>query len=241
MAAQPEALDVWRRYEAYLKALKSLRALAVSAPTGNIHGTGGTSRSSGTPSTPGTPGTRRTSDLDAMQSSLDERASLASRTLGADWSDAFFGPDWRHAHYMIERWRIERDRALTDTQKAARLEALAESLAPVERAALDRDRRAQAQVEAVAQLQQRAATLDQLRAEATQQLGPQAAERIMKMQQDNEAWHTKYADYAAQRGRIDAMGLSAADRDARIAQLRQRIFTDPAQALRAAALDQGQG
>jgi lipase chaperone LimK len=241
MAAQPEALDVWRRYEAYLKALNSLRALAVSAPTGNVRGTSGTGRSNGTVGTPGTTGTSRATDLDAMQSLLDERASLASRTLGADWSEAFFGPDWRHAHYMIERWRIQRDGALTDAQRTARLEALAESLPLFERAALDRDRRAQAQVEAVAQLQQQAMTLDRLRAEATQELGPQAAERIVKMQQDNEAWHTKYADYAAQRGRIDAMGLSTADRHAQIAQLRQRIFTDPAQALRAAALDQGQG
>ncbi|RDV01005.1 lipase chaperone [Trinickia dinghuensis] len=218
--AEPEALDVWQRYQAYLKALGSLDMLSAQAPADAVG---------------------RTSDLDAMQSSLDQRAALASRTLGPDWNEAFFGPDWRHAHYMIERWRVQRDPTLTDAQKAARLQALEESLPPQERAALDRDRHAQAQVHAVAQLAQQGMTLDQLRAQATQKLGPQAAERIVKMQQDNDAWHAKYADYAAQRARIDAMGLSAADRDAQVAQLRQRVFTDPAQALRAAALDGGAG
>jgi lipase chaperone LimK len=225
--AQPEALDVWRRYRAYLNALNSLRVLAGPALAGS---TGNSSAGS-----PGSPG-----DLDAMQAAVDERASLASRTLGADWSEAFFGPDWRHAHFLIERWRIQRDPTLTEAQKTARLQALDQSLPPDERAALDRNHRAQAQVRAVAQLQQQAMTLDQLRVKAAQEFGPQAAERIVKMQQDDEAWRAKYADYAAQRARIDAMALSDADHDARIAQLRQQYFPDPSQALRAAALDRGQ-
>ncbi|WP_233217465.1 lipase secretion chaperone [Trinickia dabaoshanensis] len=218
--AQPEALDAWQRYEAYLAAMSSLRQLSTSAPAD---------------------GTARTSDLDAMQSSLDECASVATRTLGADWSEAFFGADWRHAHYMIERWRVLRDSSLSEAQKAARLQALAQSLPPRERAALEKSEDAQARIQAVATLEQQGMTLDQLRAKATQEFGPQAAERIVKMQQSDDAWHAKYADYTVQRERIDAMGLSPAEREAQVAQLRQRVFADPGQALRAASLDRGAG
>lgn len=218
--AQPEALDVWQRYTAYRKTLGSLEALSAPATAG---------------------GTTQTSDLDAMQASLDERASIAARMFGVDWSEAFFGPEWRHARYMIERWHVQRDSTLTDAQKTARLQALEESLPPEERAALQKDARAQARVHAIAELQQQGIAIDRLRAQATQAFGPQAAERIVKMRHDDDAWHAKYADYAAQRASIDAMGLSAADRDAQIAQLRRRVFADPAQALRAASLDRTAG
>lgn len=219
-AAQPEALEVWQRYEAYLGAMNRLQQIAVP-PSGDD--------------------AARTSDLDAMQASLDERASLAARTLGDDWSEAFFGSDWRHAHYTIERWRVLRDSSLSEAQKAARLQALEQSLPPEERIALEKRRDAEARIHAVAQLEQQGMTLDQLRAKATQEFGPQAAERIVKMQQSDDAWHAKYADYSAQRDRIDAMGLSPTEREAQVAQLRQRMFADPAQALRAAALDHGPG
>lgn len=217
-SAQPEALDVWQRYTSYLKTMGRLETLS---PTGS------------------TSGTTHAADLDAMQASLDERASVAARTLGVAWSDAFFGPDWRHARYMIERWRIQRDSTLTDVQKAARLQALEASLPLEERAALERSQRAQEQVRAIAALQQPGMTIDQVRANAIQAFGPQAAERIVKMRQDDDAWHAKYADYAAQRASIEAMGLSREEFDAQIAQLRRRVFTDPAQALRAASLDRG--
>ncbi|WP_240324357.1 lipase secretion chaperone [Trinickia diaoshuihuensis] len=218
--AEPEALDLWQRYQAYLEAMNNLKAIAAPPSTGS---------------------TASTSDLDAMQSSLDERAAVAARTLGADWNEAFFGADWRRAHYMIERWRVLRDASLTEAQKAARLQALEQSLPPGERTALEKSRDAQARIQAVAQLRQQGMTLDQLRAKATQEFGPQAAERIVKMQQNDEAWHAKYADYSAQRARIDAMGLSPTEREAQIEQLRQRVFTDPSQALRAASLDHGAG
>lgn len=224
MPAQSEALDVWRRYTSYRQALGRLEQLSAAALVSGASGASGTSVA-----------------IDAMRSLLDERVSLASRTLGADWSEAFFGADWRRGRYMIERLRIIRDSALTDAQKTARLQALDESLPPEARAALDAEQRARETVDKVAKLRQEGMAVDQLRAKATQALGPQAAERIVRIQRDDDAWRAKYADYAAQRAGIDAMGLAPADRDAQVEQLRRRIFANPAQALRAASLDHGTG
>jgi lipase chaperone LimK len=221
-AAQPEALDVWQRYQSYRATLARLAPLATPPATGDA-----SSQSEG--------------ELDAMQASLDERASVASRTLGADWNEAFFGADWRRAHNMIERLRILRDPTLTADQKAARLQALDESLPVAERTAIDRAKHARESVDAVAKLERQGLPIDQLRAQATQALGPQAAERIVQMQQSDVAWRAKYADYASQRARIDAMGLPATERDAQLAQLRERTFANSADRLRAASLDRGAG
>lgn len=211
-AAALEALDVWRRYAAYRQALAALAPLSTTASAGGL-------------------------DLDALQSQLDRHVSLASRTLGGEWSEAFFGADWRRARYTIERWRIVRDATLTEAQKSARLGALVESLPPDERAAVEGGQRARAAVETIAKLEQQGGSIEALRAQATQALGPQAAERIVKMRRENDAWRTKYAGYAAQRARIEAMALSPAERDAQIEGLRKRAFSNPAEALRAASLD----
>jgi lipase chaperone LimK len=223
-ATQAEALDVWQRYQSYRAALARLAPLAAPPATSE----------SG-------PGRSSEGELDAMQAALDERASVASRTLGDDWNEAFFGSDWRRGHAMLERLRIARDPTLTAEQKAARLQALDQSLPDSERRAVDRAEQARQGVDAVAKLEEQGMSIDQLRAKATQALGPQAAERIVQMRQGDDAWRAKYADYTSQRGRIDAMGLPAAERDAQIAQLRERTFANSGERLRAASLDRGAG
>ncbi|WP_105132180.1 lipase secretion chaperone [Burkholderia sp. BE12] len=210
--AQAEALDVWHRYRAYLDALATLRdAGAVDK-----------------------------SDLGALQVALDQRASIAYRTLG-DWSQPFFGAEqWRQRHDLA-RLRIVQDRSLTDAQKAERLAALEQQMPADERAAQQRVERQRAAIDQIAQLQKSGATPDAMRAQLTQTLGPEAAARVAQMQQDDASWQGRYADYAAQRAQIESAGLSPQERDARIAALRQRVFTKPGEAVRAASLDRGAG
>ncbi|RQR35709.1 lipase secretion chaperone [Burkholderia sp. Bp9143] len=208
--AQPEALDVWHRYRAYLDALAKLpEAGAVDK-----------------------------ADLGALQLALDQRASIAHRTLG-DWSQPFFGAEQWRQRYDLARLKIAQDRTLTDAQKAERLAALAQQMPADERAAQQKADRQRAAIDQIAQLQKSGATPDAMRAQLTQTLGPEAAARVAQMQQDDATWQSRYADYAAQRAQIDAAGLSPQDRDAQIAALRQRMFTKPGEAVRSASLDRG--
>ncbi|KEZ03390.1 lipase chaperone [Burkholderia sp. MSh2] len=210
--AQVEALDVWHRYRAYLDALAKLRdAGAVDK-----------------------------SDLGALQLALDQRASIAARALG-DWSQPFFGAEQWRQRYDLARLKIAQDPALTDAQKAERLAALEQQMPAEERAAQQRVDRQRAAIDQIANLQKSGATPDAMRAQLAQTLGPEAAARVAQMQQDDASWQGRYADYAAQRAQIEAAGLSQQDRDAQIAALRQRVFTKPGEAVRAASLDRGAG
>lgn len=214
--AQSEALDLWQRYRSYLSGLADLAPLQVPAIERVA-----------------------SANADALQAAFDARASLASRTMGAAWSEAFFGEQWRTTAYSLARLRIASDPTLTDEQRAARLDAWRQSLPAEERASLEREAKAQASVDTIAELARQQGSADELRAQATQALGAQAAERIVQMRRHDDEWRARYADYSAQRAQIDAMGLSAEAYEGRVTQLRERMFPSAGERVRAAALDAG--
>jgi lipase chaperone LimK len=213
--AERDALDIWQRYVTYRQALERLAPLVVPASA------------------------EKGPQADAIEASLDTRASLATRTMGAEWSEAFFGADWRRDRRALRRLRVTMDSTLTDAQKRARLEALDDMLPLDTRATLERQRRTRETVDTIAALQAQNVPLDALRARATEALGAQTAERIVTMRKEDDAWRAKYADYAAQRAGIEAMGMPSAEREAQIAQLRARVFANSGEVLRATSLDRG--
>jgi lipase chaperone LimK len=158
-----------------------------------------------------------------------------------EWNEPFFGAESQQQHTDLARLRIASDGSLSAAQKAARLAALDAALPPETRAAHERARQQQAALDAIGQAQKQGGSLDTLRAQITQTLGPEAAQRVVQMQQADDAWQARYADYSSQRAQIDKQDLPPQQRDAQIAQLRQQFFTNPSDAMRAASLDRGSG
>ncbi|WP_241510375.1 lipase secretion chaperone [Burkholderia seminalis] len=171
-------------------------------------------------------------DPDALAGQLERRAALASRWLG-DWSTPFFADEFRQQHDDLDRIRIARDPALSEEQKRERIAALDQSLPADMRDAHERLARQREAVATVARLDAQRATPDALRA----QLGADVAARVVRLRQDDDAWQARYRDHAAERERLAAQQLGPDARDAQLAQLLQRDFPDPADALRAASLD----
>jgi len=215
--AAEEAVTVWQRYNAYRTALDQL------PQTSPIQSQSGAKL-----------------DLDALQLSLDQRDALGTRLMG-EWSEPFFGAESQQQHTDVARLRIASDGSLSAAQKAARLAALDAALPPETRAAHERARQQQAALDAISQAQKQGGSLDTMRAQITQTLGPEAAQRVVQMQQADDAWQARYADYSSQRAQIDKWNLPRQQRDAQIAQLRQHFFTNPSDAMRAASLDRGSG
>ncbi|NPT45549.1 lipase chaperone [Paraburkholderia sp. 1N] len=219
--AADEAVNVWQRYNAYLTALDQLPQTS--------------STQSQSPSQSGAK-----LDLDALQLSLDQRDALGTRLMG-EWNEPFFGAESQQQHTDLARLRIASDSSLSAAQKAARLAALDAALPPETRAAHERARQQQAALDAIGQAQKQGGSLDTLRAQITQTLGPEAAQRVVQMQQADDAWQARYADYSNQRAQIDKQDLPPQQRDAQISQLRQQFFTNPSDAMRAASLDRDSG
>ncbi|MFL9984295.1 lipase secretion chaperone [Paraburkholderia sediminicola] len=215
--ADDEAVTVWQRYNAYRTALDQL------PQTSPIQSQSGA-----------------TLDLDALQLSLDQRDALGTRLMG-EWNEPFFGAESQQQHTDLARLRIASDGSLSAAQKTARLAALDAALPPETRAARERVREQQAALDAISQAQKPGGSLDTMRAQITQTLGPEAAQRFVQMQQADDAWQARYADYSSQRAQIDKQDLPPQQRNAQVAQLRQQFFTNPGDAMRAASLDRGSG
>ncbi|MCK4124230.1 lipase chaperone [Ralstonia pseudosolanacearum] len=72
---------------------------------------------------------------------------------------------------------------------------------------------------------------------ATEDVDAAVADRLVRADQAGADWHARYAAHARERDRLTAVpGLSAADRAARVAQLRRQTFRASNEALRAQAL-----
>ncbi len=172
-----------------------------------------------------------------VQRVLDQRASLAVRTLG-DWSEPFSGAEQQRQRYDLERFKIVDDQALTDEQKKKRLVALEQKLpskVQEERIKIQQQRDA---VVKIIQLQKDEVTPDGIRLQVVGLLGPEVAYRVAEMRRQDEIWQEKYKHYAAQRAQIEAQQLEPKEYDVHVENLRQRIFTKPGEVLRAASLDQ---
>lgn len=209
--AAAEAMMVWQQYGAYLKALAQLQHPSAGDPSGKP-------------------------DFDALALALDQRAALASQSLGA-WSEVFFGDELQQQRTDLARLRIASDPRLTSAEKAAGLSALEAALPPAERAARERARQQEASIEAITRMQAQGVATAEMRARITQTLGADAAERVVQMHSAEQAWQARFADYLAQRARIDALGLAREDHAAQAAQLRLRLFPNRSEALRAESLD----
>jgi lipase chaperone LimK len=209
-AAAAEAWAVWQRYAAYRAAIEALAHLA------------------------GTPDSQL--DLDSLHLALEQRDAIGTRTMG-EWSKPFFGAELQSRRIDLERLRIMSNALLSDAQKTTSLAALDATLSSEERAARERIEQRQASIDTIALLQKRNASPEEMRAQITQALGPEVAERVVQMQTEEDAWRARYTDYVVQRTQIDRLGLSPGDHDARLMRLRQEFFGNSSAAMRAASLD----
>src|ERR1700761_6594516 len=146
--AAAEATDLWQRYRAYLAAIAQLPAPA------------------------GQPGNGP--DTEAIIQSLNQRMQLADRYLGqGGWSEVFFGDQVKRQRNDLERLRINADTTLTVSEKAARLAQLDAQLPPDERALRKRSQQQDAAIALVMALQNQGASVDDIRNQVAQTMGPE--------------------------------------------------------------------
>ncbi len=140
---------------------------------------------------------------------------------------AMFGAADAYDMDAIARLEISQDTTLSAEQKRDRLAALDAAMPQ----AMREERQAPYKIakleESAQKMREQGASDDDIYRMRAAALSPEAAARMADVDQEERAWHARIAAYLAERGRLLAgsRNLSAPDRQAALAQLRQSHFT----------------
>ncbi|MDX1804824.1 MAG: lipase secretion chaperone [Alcanivorax sp.] len=165
-------------------------------------------------------------DLDAIKAQQHAVQASCPQYLDDTVCRAFFGREARRNRYALDRLTVMRDDSLSATQKAARVAALtAELPATMQNEISDLDRYRVLQ-QLTRQNRQEGKGRGELRQIREQLVGPAAADRLEKLDQQRQQFKQRLAHWLTQRAALlHNTGLSRADRQAQVAALRQQAFT----------------
>lgn len=173
-----------------------------------------------------------------LRAGFEKLKALRREIFGEETAAALFGEEEAAAEVSLRQREIAADPSLTDEEKAARIEALYGELPePL--------RQAHEQTMAAVNLRRdeaalRAAGGDDaaIRALRVERFGEEAADRLEALDREDAAWNSRLQSFNTERDRIrgDA-SMSAAAKEAAIAQLLQRSF-DERERIRVGAIDE---
>lgn len=163
---------------------------------------------------------------------------LRRQHLGAEMAAGFFGEEEDYGDFTLARQALLRDPTLSPAERTTRLQALEEALPASLRQPLVQHRQVEADLARNAEIA--AQSGDPLaRFEARErEFGAEAAARLEQLDQEQAHWQQRLRVYSAARTRLlqDATPTGA-EREARLAELRERSF-DAGERQRVEALEQ---
>ncbi|XQM34294.1 hypothetical protein DFLDMN_001104 [Cupriavidus sp. H19C3] len=211
--AATQAWQLWQRYRDYVDALGRLAAES------------GASASEDALAEPVALGT--------LRAQWHRRRSLRQQYL-SDVQAVWFDEDDRYDDVMLDRLDIVSDPTLDAEARARRLEAADARLPDTVRAARAENLRPQQIGERIDSMLSAGHDAQAIAATLATEYGADVAQRYAMQAQQDQAWQTKYAEYARQRMQFEQFeGLSEADRQQALEQLLTQSFASPAEALRA--------
>ncbi|WP_043969685.1 MULTISPECIES: lipase secretion chaperone [Acinetobacter] len=193
------------QYVAYSHALKNIK------PTGNF----------------------KTGDIDGYQKVIDQMYKVQQQFFNAAEINALFGNERNLNQFNIDQMRIHANKTLTAQQKAAELAKLIDQLPST----LADGVRVSMQFSELQQLTQevreKGGSAQELRNMRESLLGPEAADRLEKVDQEEAGWQTQVNGYLAARDQILKSDATDASKQQAINQLRNQSFGSKEDLLRA--------
>lgn len=175
-------------------------------------------------------------DAAALRQRLDALNAMRRGYFSAAEYSAFFARDNAEDEYMVQRLTLAGQSGLSEAQQAQALAELELQLPEEVRAARTESARHGELYAATQQLQQQGASSEEIRQLRERTLGTEAANALAELDRQQAAWKQRLADYASERNRLRAAGLSETDLQAAIAELQASRF-DELERLRVQALD----
>ena len=193
------------QYVAYTHALKNIK------PTGNF----------------------KTGDIDGYQKVIEQMYKVQQQFFNAAEINALFGNERNLNQFNIDQMRIHANKTLTAQQKAAELAKLIDQL-PTTLADGVRVSMQFAELQQLTQeVREKGGSAQELRNMRESLLGPEAADRLEKVDQEEAGWQTQVNGYLAERDQILKSDASDASKQQSINQLRNQSFGTKEDLLRA--------
>ncbi len=173
---------------------------------------------------------------EAFAQHLDALTRLRAEHFSDEETQAFFSSDLSQDQFMLAQLRLS-ERGLNPEQQRRELTLLEASLPAEQRAArqqVSRDGELYAATEAMRAAGASDEAIYQLRAST---LDPQAANALQQLDEQRRQWQARLQAYASERNNLRQSGLSPADQQQAIDQLRAQRF-DQSERLRVIALDE---
>ncbi|OJU91789.1 MAG: lipase chaperone [Acinetobacter sp. 38-8] len=193
------------QYVAYTHALKNIK------PTGNF----------------------KTGDIEGYQKVIEQMYKVQQQFFNAAEINALFGNERNLNQFNIDQMRIHANKTLTAQQKAAELAKLIDQL-PSTLADGVRVSMQFAELQQLTQeVREKGGSAQELRNMRESLLGPEAADRLEKVDQEEAGWQTQVNGYLAERDQILKSDASDASKQQSINQLRNQSFGTKEDLLRA--------
>lgn len=193
------------QYVAYTHALKNIK------PTGNF----------------------KTGDIEGYQKVIEQMYKVQQQFFNATEINALFGNERNLNQFNIDQMRIHANKTLTAQQKAAELAKLIDQL-PTTLADGVRVSMQFAELQQLTQeVREKGGSAQELRNMRESLLGPEAADRLEKVDQEEAGWQTQVNGYLAERDQILKSDASDASKQQSINQLRNQSFGTKEDLLRA--------
>lgn len=173
---------------------------------------------------------------EAFAQHLDALTRLRNEYFSDEETQAFFSSDLSQDQFMLAQLRLS-ERGLNPEQQRRELALLEASLPAEQRAVrqqVSRDGELYAATEAMRAAGASDEAIYQLRAST---LDPQAASALQQLDEQRRQWQARLQAYASERNNLRQSGLSPADQQQAIDQLRAQRF-DQSERLRVIALDE---
>lgn len=173
---------------------------------------------------------------EAFAQHLDALTRLRNEHFSDEETQAFFSGDLSQDQFMLAQLRLS-ERGLSPEQQRRELALLEASLSAEQRAVrqqVSRDGELYAATEAMRAAGASDEAIYQLRAST---LDPQAASALQQLDEQRRQWQARLQAYASERNNLRQSGLSPADQQQAIDQLRAQRF-DQSERLRVIALDE---
>lgn len=175
----------------------------------------------------------KTQTPDSLQAIVLSLKSLRLKFFTPVESEVFFGNEEAYDQYNINVMRINADKSLSEDQKAKKIAALMDQMPPSLAESM-RPLMQYAELQKLTkEIQARGGSAEELRAMRESLVGPEAADRLGKLDVENANWQQQLNSYLKAREQIKSSVSDEVNRQQAITTLRNQSFSAPEDRIRA--------